>query len=163
MSNLIGFRLFQISFRVEAFPCTNKCVSNFSTFLPLLILPNFLHFFYLFEIKSIFIFLRFNLMLQLSEFEWTLRCSVEVVFNNFLLIDATNRIKISSDQKRLFFYVSQYPLSFFANNPFKVVYLLFLVGKRVPQIVQENIPLSLLRPSVWDRTCLNNKYSSFLT
>ena len=41
-----------------------------------------------------------------------------VVFNNFLLIDATDRSKISSDQKRLFFAVSLYPLSFFANTPF---------------------------------------------
>ena len=41
-------------------------------------------------------------MLQLSEFVWILRSSVLVVFNNFLLIDATDRSKISSDQKRLF-------------------------------------------------------------
>jgi len=38
-------------------------------------------------------------MLQLSEFVWTLRSSVQVIFNNFLLIDATDRSKISSDQK----------------------------------------------------------------
>ena len=38
-------------------------------------------------------------MLHLSEFVWTLRSSVLVVFNNFLLIDATDRSKISSDQK----------------------------------------------------------------
>ena len=56
--------------------------------------------------------------LQFSEFVWTLRSSVWVVFNNFLLIDATDRSKISSDQKRLFFAVSLYPLSFFANTPF---------------------------------------------
>ena len=57
-------------------------------------------------------------MLQLSEFEWTLLSSVWVVFNNFLLIDTTDRSKICSDQKRLFFAVSLYPLSFFANTPF---------------------------------------------
>ena len=56
-------------------------------------------------------------MLHLSEFVWILRSSVLVVFNNFLLIDATDRNKISSDQKRLFFAVS---LLFFANTPFKV-------------------------------------------
>ena len=38
-------------------------------------------------------------MLQLSEFVWTLRSSVQVIFNNFLLINATDRSKISSDQK----------------------------------------------------------------
>ena len=52
-------------------------------------------------------------MLQLSEFVWMLRSSVWVVFNNFLLIDVTGRSKISSDQKRLFFALSLYPLSFF--------------------------------------------------
>ena len=41
------------------------------------------------------------------------------VFNNFLLIDATDRIKISGDQKRFFIALSLYPLSFFANTPFK--------------------------------------------
>ena len=45
--------------------------------------------------------------------------STWVVFNNFLLIDATDRKKISSDQRRLFFAISLYPLSFFANTPFK--------------------------------------------
>jgi len=40
-------------------------------------------------------------MLHFSEFVWTLRSSVFVVFNNFLLIDATARSKISSDQKRI--------------------------------------------------------------
>ena len=54
-------------------------------------------------------------MLQLSEFVWTLRSSVWVIFNNFLLIDATDRSKISSDQKFLFFAVSLYPLSFFSS------------------------------------------------
>ena len=35
-------------------------------------------------------------ILQFSEFEWTLRSSVRVVFNNSLLKDATDRSKISS-------------------------------------------------------------------
>ena len=56
-------------------------------------------------------------MLYLSEFVWSLRSSVWVAFNNFLLKDATERSKISSDQKRLFLAVSL-PLSFFANTPF---------------------------------------------
>ena len=57
-------------------------------------------------------------MLHLSEFVWILRSSVLVVFNNFLLIDATDRSKISSDQKRFFIALSLYSLSFFANTPF---------------------------------------------
>ena len=61
-------------------------------------------------------------MLQLSEFVWTLRSSVWIVFNNFLLIDATDSCKIRSDQKRLFFAVSLYPLSFFANTPFNICF-----------------------------------------
>ena len=40
------------------------------------------------------------------------------VFNIFLLIDATDRSKISSDQKHFFIALSLYPLSFFANTPF---------------------------------------------
>ena len=50
-------------------------------------------------------------MLHLSEFVWTLRFSPWVVFNHFLQ---------QIDRKRLFFAVSLYPLSFFANTPFKV-------------------------------------------
>jgi len=49
---------------------------------------------------------------------WTLRSSVLVVFNNFLLINAPARRKISSDQKRFFIALGLYPLSFFANTPF---------------------------------------------
>ena len=58
--------------------------------------------------------------LQFSQCGWMLRYSVQVVFNNFLLIDATDRSKISSDQKRLFFAVSLIPLPFFSNTPFKI-------------------------------------------
>ena len=58
-------------------------------------------------------------MLQFSEFVWALRSSVWIVFKNFLLIDATDKSKISSDRKRLFFALRLYPLSFFANTPFK--------------------------------------------
>ena len=64
-------------------------------------------------------------MLHLSEFVWTLRSSALVVFNNFLLIDATDRSKIRSDQKRFFIALSLYPLSIFANNPFNTAKNLF--------------------------------------
>ena len=59
-------------------------------------------------------------MLQFSQFVWAQRSTVWDVFNNFLLIDTTDRSKISSDQKRFFIALSLYPLSFFANTPFKV-------------------------------------------
>ena len=58
-------------------------------------------------------------ILRFSQFVWALRSSVWDVFNNFLLIDATDRSKISSDQKRFFIALSLYLLSFFANTPFK--------------------------------------------
>ena len=60
-------------------------------------------------------------MLQFSQFVWAQSYSVWEwdVFNNFLLIDATDRSKISSDQKRFFIALSLYPLSFYANTPFK--------------------------------------------
>ena len=70
----------------------------------------------LFEIKWIFCGL--SRMLQFSEFVWALSYSVWDVFNKFLLIDATDRSQISSDQKRFFIALSLYPLSFFANTPF---------------------------------------------
>ena len=57
-------------------------------------------------------------MLDFSEFVWTVSYSVWDVFNRFLLIDTTDRSKISSDQKRFFIALSLYPLSFFANTPF---------------------------------------------
>ena len=58
-------------------------------------------------------------MLQFSQFEWALSYSVWDVFNKFFLIDATDISKIISDQKRFFIALSLYPLSFFANTPFK--------------------------------------------
>ena len=58
-------------------------------------------------------------MLQFSEFVWALSYSVWDGFNKFLLIDATDRSKIRSDQKRFFIGLSLYTLSFFANTPFK--------------------------------------------
>ena len=60
-------------------------------------------------------------MFQLPQFVWVLRSSVWDIFINFLLIDATDRNKISSDQKRFFIALSLYPLSFFANTPFKKI------------------------------------------
>ena len=70
----------------------------------------------MFEIKLIFYGL--SSMLQFSHFVWPLSYSVWDVFNNFLLIDAADRIKISSDLKRFFIALSLHPLSFFAYNPF---------------------------------------------
>ena len=69
----------------------------------------------MFEIKWIFYGL--SRMLQFSEFVWALSYSVWDVFNNFLLIDGTDRSKTISDQKRFFIALSLYPLSFFANTP----------------------------------------------
>ena len=59
-------------------------------------------------------------MFQLPQFVWALRSSVWGVFINFLLIDATDKSKISIDQKRFFIALSLYPLSFFANTPFNL-------------------------------------------
>jgi len=39
--------------------------------------------------------------MQFSQVVWALSYSVWDVFNSFLLIDATDRSKISSDQKRI--------------------------------------------------------------
>ena len=44
-----------------------------------------------------------SLILQLSEFVWALSSSVWVVFNHFLLRDATDRSKISRDHHQILF------------------------------------------------------------
>ena len=67
----------------------------------------------------IWFFYGLSRMFQLPQFVWALRCSVWDVFINFLLIDATDRSKISSNQKRFFIALSLYTLSFFTNTPFK--------------------------------------------
>ena len=58
-------------------------------------------------------------MLQFSQFVWTPCYSVWDVFNNFLLIDATDRSKMRGDQKRFFIALSLYPLSFSWTLPLK--------------------------------------------
>ena len=48
--------------------------------------------------------------------ELNVASSVWVVFNNFIIIDTTDRSKISSDQNCFFIASSLYPLSFLANT-----------------------------------------------
>ncbi len=92
-------------------------------------------------------------ILQLSEFVWTLRSSVWVVFNNFLLIDATD-IRKSSDQMRLFFAVSLYPFSFFTNTSFTVKF--FVVTPK------EYFPKQTLFWSIYlNSLCLSIKHICF--
>ena len=55
-------------------------------------------------------------MLQFSQFVWPLSYSVWDVFNNFLIIDAADRSKISSDQKRFFIALSLYPPFIFREH-----------------------------------------------
>ena len=62
-------------------------------------------------------------MLHLFEFVWTQRSAVLVVFNNFLLIDATDKSKFSSDQKRFFIALSLYPFHFSRKLPLNYVLL----------------------------------------
>ena len=68
----------------------------------------------------IWFFYGLSRLFQLPQFVWALRSSVCDVLINFILLDATDRSKIRSDQKRFFIALSLYPLSFFANTPFKV-------------------------------------------
>ena len=86
-------------------------------------------------------------MLQLSEFVRNLRSSVWDVFNNFLIIDAIDRRKIGSDQKRLFIAVSLCPLSFFANIPFKkrLLFLKFLCCQTALEIALYRLRLYVNR------------------
>ena len=95
-------------------------------------------------------------MLQFSQFVWTLRYSVWDVFNNFLLIDATDRSKIRSDQKRFFIALSLYPLSFFANTPFNLIIISIKVSLK-SKIIKYQIKLLseffLKMPSFWRKKC----------
>ena len=92
----------------------------------------------LFEIKLIFYGL--SRMLQFSDFEWALSYSVWDFFNNFLLLDATDRSKISSDQKRFFIALSIYPFHFSRTLPLKLKMLsktdgIYKKGKKAPWIL----------------------------
>ena len=72
-------------------------------------------------------FLRSKSYVAILWIVWPVKYSVYAVFNNFLLIDATDRSKISSYQKRFFIALSLYPLSFFANTPFKYSLLMAII------------------------------------
>ncbi len=52
-----------------------------------------------------------NALILVSEFVWT----PHVAFNNFLLIDATDRSKISSNQRQLLFAVNPFSFLHFRN------------------------------------------------
>ena len=73
-------------------------------------------------LKLIWFFNGLSHMLRFSQVVWALSYSVWHVFSNFLLIDTTDRSKISSDQKRFFIALTLYPLSFFTNTPFNFVF-----------------------------------------
>ena len=62
-------------------------------------------------------------MLQFCQFVWTPCYPYETSFTIFSVVDATDRSKISTDQKRFFIALSLHPLSFFANTPFKIILL----------------------------------------
>ena len=87
-------------------------------------------------------------MLQFSQFVWAPCYSVWDFFNNFLLTDATDRSKISSDQKRFFFALSLYPLSFFANTPFKPGWEIACVAISIACVAFITRQLSLVE--IWD-------------
>ena len=91
---------------------------------------------------------------------------VWVIINNFLLIDATDRIKISSDQKGLFFAVCLYPLSFSINLDATVIFrynkLLFkaeLQGRKVPNIAYlPNVTLNVRFGHAYYDNCFSNSF-----
>ena len=101
----------------------------------------------MFEIKLIFYDL--SRMLQFSQFVWPLSYSVWDVVNNFLLTDATDRSKISSDQKRFFITLSLYPLLFFSNTPFKGFdyknSCMFLCSRNAPVTFPKNDQSKIIR------------------
>ena len=103
-------------------------------------------------------------LLQVSEFVWTLGSSAWVGFNNFLLINVTDRSKISSDQKRLFFAISLNPL--FANTPFKVLSpllkILFLQMK-VNNLTVEDKLVQFIGNLNWNKTHISFPINHFVS
>ena len=78
-------------------------------------------------LKLNWLFYGLSRMLQFSQFVWALSYSVLVVFKNFLLIDAKDKSKISSDQKHFFIALSQIPPFIFREQfpYFSVLYISF--------------------------------------
>ena len=118
----------------------------------------------MFEIKWIFYGL--SRMLQFSQFVWPLSYSVWDVFNNFFLTDATDKSKISRDQKRFFIALSLYPLSLFANTPFKGIMnvilsdILFMSGKFFLKIINRgfstNVTIGFLLQKQWGKRLISS-------
>ena len=71
-------------------------------------------------------------ILQLSEFVWLLRSLVWVAFNKFLLIDATDKSKTSSDQKRIFSQLAYTHFCFSLTLPLMLKY-------SVPTLAQTSV------------------------
>ena len=71
----------------------------------------------------IWFFYGLSRMFHLPQFVWALRSSVSDVFINFLLIDATDRSKISSDQKRFFIALAYTPFHFSRTLPLKMLWI----------------------------------------
>ena len=113
-----------------------------------------------------FLTIRFEYCNFLNFYERYIGSLEWVVFNIFLLIDATDRIKISSDQKGLFFAVCLYPLSFSINLDATVIFrynkLLFkaeLQGRKVPNIAYlPNVTLNVRFGHAYYDNCFSNSF-----
>ena len=115
----------------------------------------------MFEIKLIFYSL--SRMLQIIQFVSPLSYSVWDVFNNFLLIDATDRSKISSDQKRFFYRTKPIPPFIFREHVFKEDIVVFISIYLSIYVKLKKFPLlSLLVQITFKRqtTIAINKFSA---
>ena len=76
-------------------------------------------------------------------------------YKSFLtvLTDTTDRSKISGDQKRFFIALSLYPLSFFANTPFKEPILFVRTRSPLCRIIKEPMLLVRIRSPI----CRNSR------
>ena len=87
----------------------------------------------------------------------TLRSSVWVVFNNFLIIDATDRSKISSNHHRIFFDISLYHISCISSQYLYIFYYytLYADGKRKLSYILKslNIYLSIKTNQIMSQYC----------
>ena len=89
-------------------------------------------------------------MFQFSEFVWALSYSVWDVFNNFLLIDATDRSKIISDQRRFFYRIKPIPPFHFSRTlPLNVKKFWKFNSILKMEIIQPLIKLLMLIIKLW--------------
>ena len=86
-----------------------------------------------------------------------------VMFNLFLLRDATDRSKISSNHHRIFLDVRLYPISLFANTPFNIYFIPCIMLKRLNIVSSSKFDQIHFKPGFVDHTSGINIFIEYFT